>query len=639
MLKSSWGVFCLILCAVFAVSLTASAADDGSEVFVVSSSFNGDANYLSLTDRDVLSSQEILQLTGNTVINSDVAYHYSEGNGLGDFDNDGDLDYIMAIGFWFGNIYISDKLDAGNQFADPVLAANWGQDGGFYSMDFAVADFDEDGKDDFVLSLDYTTNSGLYLSRYFTDPETGAGKFEFEYKNLPETAASNSTGADAADFNQDGHADFVIAPGAGDPFYISLGHGDGTFTTITFDSIDGGSLAGVAAADYTGDEDGIADIAAVYSDKLYVYEGAIVEGEWDIDENNEWVNVGTGGTIDGVTFTLLVNDQLPLPFNISGLDNLDFDGDGDQDLVAAVYGVDTADVVVLLGNDNGTFDLDNFVTYSGGSGDERNAVTAQPWKPVPNVAPVAVIEPASIESTVGEEIVFDGSNSTDEDGQIVSYAWNFGDAVPSADVGAPSLMRMAVVGPEAEATGVNPSYTYQESGTYVVTLWVTDDQDSASSVQAQVVVLAKPEPEPELELIPAKVKFSPRKLKFYGKKGKCKKGRHLKAKIRFAEGFDARNVVPSSVKIVADNESEIFGHVKNRRGFLDKLAYNHRRPKKSISVSFDRQKVLDAIGCPPAKETTLTVRGEILHETKSKEFEATGVIRLKMKRGSHCSAD
>ena len=79
MLKSSWGVFSLILCAVFAVSLTASAADDGSEVFVVSSSFNGDANYLSLTDGDTLSSQEILQETGNTVISSEVDYHMEHG--------------------------------------------------------------------------------------------------------------------------------------------------------------------------------------------------------------------------------------------------------------------------------------------------------------------------------------------------------------------------------------------------------------------------------------------------------------------------------------------------------------------------------------------------------------------------------
>jgi len=629
MLKSFWGVFSLILFAVFAVSLTASAADDGSEVFVVSSSLNGDANYLSLTGGNTSSLQVPLQQTINTDIN-DVDYHYSNGNGLGDFDNDGDLDYIMAIGFWFGNIYISEKSDTGNQFADPVLAANWGTDGGFYSMDFAVADFDEDGKDDFVLSLDYTPNSALYLSGLYT----GSEQFGFGYKNLPDTAASNSSGADAADFNKDGYADFVIAPGGNDSFYVSLGHGDGNFTTFPFSSVDGGSISGVAAADFTGD--GIADIAAVYIDKLYVYQGAILK--------NEWPNIGNQGTLDGAAFTCL-GTYVSLPLNISGLDNLDFDGDGDQDLVAASY--DTAGVTVFLSNGDGTFDLDNFVTYSSESSDLLNAVTAQPWKPVQNVAPVAVIQPVDIEGTAGEEIVFDGSNSIDEDGQIVSYAWNFGAVVPSADVEAPTLMSMAVVGPEAEATGVNPSYTYQDSGTYVVTLWVTDDQGSTSSVQAQVAV-AEPEPivvEPSDEepvvpgLIALKVKFSPRRFHLDGKKGNGRKARHLKARIRFTEGFDARNVDSSSVKIVADNGAEIVGRVIKRRGFLDKLANNHHKPKKSISVRFDRQKVLETLACPPAQKTALTVHGKILHGDQWKEFEVTGMIRLRMKKGGHCSAD
>jgi hypothetical protein len=626
MLKSSWGVFSLILCAVFAVSLTASAADDGSEVFVVSSSFNGDANYLSLTDGDTLSSQEVLQLTSDTVINSE-AYQWSTGNGLGDFDNDGDLDYIMAIGFWFGNIYISEKLDTGNQFAEPQLAANWGSVEGYYCMDFAVADYNEDGNADFILSLDFTTNSELYL---------GDGAFGFEYITLPESAASNSSGADAADFNKDGHADFVIAPASDEPFYVSLGHGDGTFTTFPFSSVDGGSISGVAAADFTGD--GIADIAAVYIDKLYVYQGAILK--------NEWPNVGNQGTLDGAAFTCL-GTYVPLPLNISGLDNLDFDGDGDQDLVAASY--DTSGVTVFLSNGDGTFDLVDFVTYSGESDDVLNAVTAQPWKPEPvqNVVPVAVIEPDYIEGTVGEEIAFDGANSTDDDGQIVSYAWDFGGAVPSADVGAPSLMSMAVVGPEAEGTGVNPSYTYQKSGNYVVTLSVTDDQGSTSSAQAQVVV-AEPEPivvkaqvevPAEPGLIAVKVKFSPRKLYLDGRKGRGKKARHLKARIRFAEGFDARNVDLFSVKIVADNESEIVGRVIKRRGFLDKLAKNYHKPKKSISVRFDRQKVIETLACPPAQKTALTVHGKILHGDEWKAFEVTGMIRLKMKKGGRCSAE
>jgi len=616
MLKSSWGVFSLILCAVFAVALTASAADDGSEVFVVSSSFNGEANYLSLTDGDKLSAQELLQ----PVIDSET-YQWSTGNGLGDFNNDGDLDYIMAIGFWYGNIYISEKLDAGNQFAEPQLVANWGSVDGYYCMDFAVADYNEDGNADFILSLDFTTNSELYL---------GDGAFGFEYVTLPATAASNSGGADAADFNNDGHADFVIAPSLGGDFYVNLGHGDGTFTTISFASVDGGSLSGVAAANFIGD--GAADIVAVYSDKLYVYQGTIVPGEWDTDENDEWVNVGSGGSFDGVSFTYVETDQVPLPFNESGLDNLDFDGDGDQDLVVAGYGENPAGVAVLLNGGNGTFS--HFATYAGGSGDERNAVTAGPWEPVPNAAPVAVIAPEYIESTVGEEIVFDGSNSIDEDGRIVSYEWDFGEPEPSADIGLLSLMSAEEAGPGGMEVNPSDTHTYQESGDYVVTLTVTDNQGSTSSVQAQVVVLAKPEPEPEPELIPAKVRFSPRKLYLDGKR--ARHHRTLRAKIKFAQGFDTRNVDLSSVKIVADNGAEIVAHASMKRGFLYKLANKYNRPRRSISVKFDRQKVIETLGCSSAKETTLTVRGNTLD---GDDFKGTGVIRLKMKKGGHCSAD
>lgn len=139
--------------------------------------------------------------------------------------------------------------------------------------------------------------------------------------------------------------------------------------------------------------------------------------------------------------------------------------------------------------------------------------------------------------------------------------------------------------------------------------------------------------------IALEVKFSPRKLKIDGRKGKHHKARHLKARIRFAEGFDARKVDPSSVKIVTDNGSEIAARVMNRRGFLEKLAHDYRKPKRSISVRFDRQQVIAAVGCPQAPETMLTVRGNIFHNDETEAFEASGMIRLKVKKGGQCSAD
>jgi len=580
MRKSFWGGLSFILCAVFVVSLTAPAYV-GAEEFVVSSSLNGDANYLSITDVTPSSSQQILQLTSNTGIN--VPYKFSYGNGLGDFDNDGDLDYIMAIGYGSGNIYISEKTADGNEFAEPYYVDTWGTAAGYFAMDFAVADYNEDGNADFILSLGYTASSGLYL---------GDGKFGFESKLLPNTAASSSAGADAADFNNDGHADFVIAPASDEPFFVSLGNGKGNFfKTTRFNSHEGAAVWGVAAADFTGD--GNADIVAAGYDYLYVYEGAG----------------------DGSTFTFLAKHEFPLNFYPS-LDNIDFDGDGNQDLVVASYDADIASIAVLLGNGKGGFE--HTVTYLGGSGEERNAVSAHPWEPVKNLAPVAVIEPAYLEVTVGEEIVFDGSLSFDEDGQIVSYEWDFGDANPSADVGVLSLMSMAAAGPKA--TGANPSYTYQDSGTYIVTLWVTDDKGAKSSVQAEVHA------EQPLIKVKAEVKLSLRR-------------HYVLAKIQFSEEYDARNVDPASVYIVSENGTAIFSRENTKSSFLDQLFHKFNKHRKSIAFKFDREAVLATLACPPAKETTLTVGGVILQNEKREDFVGTGEIRLKRKKGSSCGAD
>jgi subtilisin family serine protease len=63
---------------------------------------------------------------------------------------------------------------------------------------------------------------------------------------------------------------------------------------------------------------------------------------------------------------------------------------------------------------------------------------------------------------------FDGSGSTDPDGTINSYDWNFGD----------------------ESTGAGPivSHSFASDGTYLVTLTVTDDDDATGSDDQDVTV-------------------------------------------------------------------------------------------------------------------------------------------------------
>ncbi|MFH1723998.1 MAG: PKD domain-containing protein [Elusimicrobiota bacterium] len=76
--------------------------------------------------------------------------------------------------------------------------------------------------------------------------------------------------------------------------------------------------------------------------------------------------------------------------------------------------------------------------------------------PVTNRPPVAEAGPDQT-ALVGESVHFDGSGSSDPDGSIVSYEWDFGDG-------------------SENAAGANVSHPYSQAGIFTVTLTVTDDQ-------------------------------------------------------------------------------------------------------------------------------------------------------------------
>jgi glucose/arabinose dehydrogenase len=76
---------------------------------------------------------------------------------------------------------------------------------------------------------------------------------------------------------------------------------------------------------------------------------------------------------------------------------------------------------------------------------------------------------------VGVAVAFDASASSDPDGTIVSYAWDFGDF--------------------ATGTGVTTSHAYTGPGTYTVVLNVTDNGSFTHSTSQQVVVVLPPGPQ------------------------------------------------------------------------------------------------------------------------------------------------
>ncbi len=86
----------------------------------------------------------------------------------------------------------------------------------------------------------------------------------------------------------------------------------------------------------------------------------------------------------------------------------------------------------------------------------------------PNIAPTASFS-SSAHYRTGN---FDGTGSTDDDGAIASYVWNFGDGTTG--------------------TGPTPQHLYTTAGTYTVTLTVTDNRGATAAVTGTITVTNPP---------------------------------------------------------------------------------------------------------------------------------------------------
>lgn len=98
-----------------------------------------------------------------------------------------------------------------------------------------------------------------------------------------------------------------------------------------------------------------------------------------------------------------------------------------------------------------------------------------------NGAPAVANEPPVAQFTAtsdGLEVSVDATGSSDADGTVSGYAWDFGDGNAS--------------------TGSTANHSYAEAGTYTISLVVVDDEgaSSAAVVQEMVVEQVAPEPEP-----------------------------------------------------------------------------------------------------------------------------------------------
>lgn len=222
--------------------------------------------------------------------------------------------------------------------------------------------------------------------------------------------------------------------------------------------IGGDSLGGWPSAPSSGYLAGSVDEVATYKHELTGKEVA------------DHYAAGTGA------ITPNVPPQASFTYTKSGL-NGTFDGSTSVDVDGSIasYNWDFGDGGSATGvnathtfPDTGTYTVRLSVTDdAGGTATSTQEVSVQ----APNVAPKAAFTTAV--DTLSLQV--DGSGSTDTEGPVASYAWDFGDG--------------------ATDSGPTVSHTYAKAGTYDVTLTVTD-ADGATDVLTKAVSIPGSGPAP-----------------------------------------------------------------------------------------------------------------------------------------------
>jgi MYXO-CTERM domain-containing protein len=217
-------------------------------------------------------------------------------------------------------------------------------------------------------------------------------------------------------------------------------------------------------------------------------DGTIFSYEWDFGDGSTGVGetvshtyVDAGGYIvtlvvtddDGATDSDVTTATVSRPDNVSPTadaggpysanlgDTVVFDGSGssDADGTITLYEWDLGDGGTMTGMGGshvyaaaGTYVVILTVTDNGGatSVDVTSVTITSPG----NDPPVADAG-GGVSGAVGENIAFDGSDSTDSDGTIVSYAWDFGDGTTGS--------------------GEMTTHAFTAAGSFLVQLTVTDD--------------------------------------------------------------------------------------------------------------------------------------------------------------------
>ena len=198
----------------------------------------------------------------------------------------------------------------------------------------------------------------------------------------------------------------------------------------------------------------------------------------------------SGSTVNNVTFNLeAVNSNAnrppsasftSSPANPNASEDVTFDASGSNDSDGEIvrYGWAFGDGTTITTSlpvtdhtygDDGSYD----VTPTAIDGDGGRSTTTETIA-VPNHPPTVAIDYNPFAPEADETVVFDGTGSSDPDGTVDSYEWDFGDGTTGTDE--------------------TPSHTYGDDGVYTVTLTVTDDDGATTTTGPRSVTIDDREP-------------------------------------------------------------------------------------------------------------------------------------------------
>lgn len=276
-----------------------------------------------------------------------------------DLNNDGSRDFICALNY--GSFAVTLSNGSGNYYPPAYYQV---VTSGFHSLDFEIADFNNDGNQD--MALTDTNTAGI---RILLGNNNGVFTSTLSYPCGPKPNVFK-----ASDFNGDGIPDLAVVNYVSNGFSVLINNGSGSFSTPNF--IVSNKAERIFAEDFN--NDGKTDLlvirdsskvstiykgigngafTAISSYSFGYQAGEIITGDFNSDNKRDIACVSTGSTVSIVkgngACTFTSSSVYTVSPYIGRICSGDLNSDGRTDILTLSGG--PQDFSILLANNSGSF--------------------------------------------------------------------------------------------------------------------------------------------------------------------------------------------------------------------------------------------------------------------------------------------